>query len=49
MTRFWVYLRWASGKRDSVVTAHPEDYTARRDCRVLACLPVPVITIIPEA
>lgn len=46
--QYWLlYLRWASGRRETICTANPEEIIAA-DARfvVLACMPMPRIQIL---
>jgi hypothetical protein len=43
--RWAVYVRWPGGRRETIVTAVP-DLVARQRCWVMACLPLPTITVV---
>jgi hypothetical protein len=42
-----VYVRWASGQRDTIRTTNPDQLPARDRCSVEAMLPAPRITVQP--
>ena len=44
--RWAVYVRWPSGRRETIFTAFPAE-VARLRCWVLACLPLPQMTVVP--
>jgi hypothetical protein len=44
--RWAVYVRWPSGRRETIFTAFPAE-VARLRCWMLACLPLPQMTVVP--
>jgi hypothetical protein len=40
-----VYVRWPSGGRETIFTEFP-DQVAQLRCWVMACLPLPTITVV---
>jgi hypothetical protein len=44
--RWAVYVRWPSGRRETIFTAFP-DQVARQRCWVIACVPLPQVTVVP--
>jgi hypothetical protein len=39
-----VYVRWPGGRRETILTEFP-DQVVRQRCWVMACLPLPMITV----
>ena len=45
-SREWlVYVRWANGKRETTKTHFPDEVATSDRLWVLACVPVPTITV----
>ena len=44
--RWAVYVRWPSGRRETIFTESP-DQVAQLRCWVQACLPLPKMTVAP--
>jgi hypothetical protein len=47
---YWhVYLRWATGRRETVVCQGPRPVLPPGGCHLLASMPVPSLTVLPLA
>jgi hypothetical protein len=44
--RWAVYVRWPSGRRETIFTAFPDQVATQR-CWVIACVPLPQVTVVP--
>ena len=47
ITEWLVYVRWQSGLRETIRCSRPSEVPAREGLWVLACMPVPRITVRP--
>jgi hypothetical protein len=43
---WFVYVRWQSGQRQTIRCTAPDQLSNRSDLWVVACLPVPTVTVV---